>query len=1360
MFRLAILTLIIAALASFAFAQQFLLNENFEASTMMPANWINEGMYISPGYGVNGSNAPFAYTYQWYPTMWLTTPQVGPIVAGTRFEFAYRVAFDYNTEGIPMGDNSITIKVGEQVLHTINGSNHTPTTGFTTASVSLDSFVGQNIRVQFEVAWGGSPQMVSFHIDDVKIYYILNEHDLVAQSISGSTTLTQNTPTTTTVRVANMGTTTATDYTVKLFLQSTEVATVTSEPIPASEFIDIPIVWTPTEAGHFQLYGYVDFPPDEDLANNQTQAMPVEVLPNNVEIVYIGDSQATTSLINPVFAYTNHSSINQTVYLASEVSTNGIITAVTYRFTGAGDIDPNTPVRLYMTTSDIDGYPGADYWVPAADFTLVYEGTLPVGEAGTRDIRLQLDTPFNYDRDNLIIMAHKLMDVNLATYSTSNRWQATFRDDHYRTLAREQNDTPIDIANMPAGYPVLFIPNIRLELTTGGFGSLSGVVTYNGTPISEALVRINDTNRFTLSNSLGAYSFENVVIGEITLTATRHGFYEYLSENLTISEGQNTTHSFEMTHLPTVSISGDVIAYDTGSPLADCAVLLTGYDNYTTTTNEAGEFTIEGVYANMTYTFTITKNGYLRHTDPAIMVGTSPLTIPTISLMEQTHKPLNVMATPYENHVALSWQAPPVGSEVVFTHSTSEEMLNALGADAAVEFEVAHRYTPAQLQDFGVAGGFLTHVAIMPNYDALYMIKIYLGGSNSPLQPGNLVYEQIITEPLTLGEWNNIELYEMLTIPATDELWIGYLVSTTGGFPAAYDHGPARQGYGNLMKYNETWSTMSGFAGPDYDFNWLIKGYAITNPFPIGLEQNPLSLEGKGALPEYTLKGGMGDFNYSVGGDNQSTHSCGTPHSHESSTHAPFAGVARRAPFPSRERGFGHLPLFHSPDLSTIHRTSTTNHHRSVTSYKIYRAGIDDLHNETQWALIDNNVTATTYIDSSWQTVADGGYRYAVKAVYTGDRLSEPAFSPIIGKNVFSQVIIHINSIDNLPLSSGITRLINHDGNPTHVYQVECACGTVSFPEVWYGQYTLIISKIGFVTYIATLDINESLFTYAVDLETTNILLAESFEGASFPPMGWSLLDADGDGYNFRRRSTDENVSSHSGVWSVVSESWVGNNTQEGLALQPDNYLITPAIPLYEGVEVFLNYFVAIQDDQYPTETYSIMVSTATPAVQDFQEVFTETLAEENTEYQQRELDLTEYAGQTIYIGFRHHNSTDNYQIKFDSITLHYEGQPGSDSDDVGKPLANRLSGNYPNPFNPITTINFHMATKGNVIIAIYNLKGQLVKTLVSGLREAGEHKVVWNGDDMSGRGVASGVYFYRMTTGGYSSVRKMLLLK
>jgi len=101
-----------------------------------------------------------------------------------------------------------------------------------------------------------------------------------------------------------------------------------------------------------------------------------------------------------------------------------------------------------------------------------------------------------------------------------------------------------------------------------------------------------------------------------------------------------------------------------------------------------------------------------------------------------------------------------------------------------------------------------------------------------------------------------------------------------------------------------------------------------------------------------------------------------------------------------------------------------------------------------------------------------------------------------------------------------------------------------------------------------------------------------------------------------------------------------------------------------------------------------------------------------------------------------------------------------SDNDSVMSVSKNMLYSNYPNPFNPSTTILFDIARDTHVSIEIFNIKGQKVKEMVSGSYSAGRHSVVWNGDDTAGRAVGSGVYFYRMTTDGYSSVRNMLLLK
>ncbi len=88
------------------------------------------------------------------------------------------------------------------------------------------------------------------------------------------------------------------------------------------------------------------------------------------------------------------------------------------------------------------------------------------------------------------------------------------------------------------------------------------------------------------------------------------------------------------------------------------------------------------------------------------------------------------------------------------------------------------------------------------------------------------------------------------------------------------------------------------------------------------------------------------------------------------------------------------------------------------------------------------------------------------------------------------------------------------------------------------------------------------------------------------------------------------------------------------------------------------------------------------------------------------------------------------------------------------------LHPNHPNPFNPSTTIRFEMVSRGRASLRIYDVRGALVRTLFDDTREAGPGTASWDGRDDAGRVVASGVYLCRLTAGGESGTRKMVLLK
>ena len=90
---------------------------------------------------------------------------------------------------------------------------------------------------------------------------------------------------------------------------------------------------------------------------------------------------------------------------------------------------------------------------------------------------------------------------------------------------------------------------------------------------------------------------------------------------------------------------------------------------------------------------------------------------------------------------------------------------------------------------------------------------------------------------------------------------------------------------------------------------------------------------------------------------------------------------------------------------------------------------------------------------------------------------------------------------------------------------------------------------------------------------------------------------------------------------------------------------------------------------------------------------------------------------------------------------------------------------NYPNPFNPSTQIKFALPVNSSVRITIYNLLGEVVRELVNTDMNTGVHNVQWNSEDVSGRKVSSGIYFYEINANGvdgnqFNQVRKMILMK
>lgn len=160
------------------------------------------------------------------------------------------------------------------------------------------------------------------------------------------------------------------------------------------------------------------------------------------------------------------------------------------------------------------------------------------------------------------------------------------------------------------------------------------------------------------------------------------------------------------------------------------------------------------------------------------------------------------------------------------------------------------------------------------------------------------------------------------------------------------------------------------------------------------------------------------------------------------------------------------------------------------------------------------------------------------------------------------------------------------------------------------------------------------------------ILLDEGFEGISFP-VGWTIIDKDGDGYNWQVISSGLNA--HDGTGCVSSASFINYVGPRS----PDNWLITPPITVSATADTAnLTFWAVGQDPNYSGEKYGVFISTSGSAIDDFDLDNPILRATTTPVYEQKTINLLPYAGQTVYIAFRHYNITNMYRLNLDEIQI------------------------------------------------------------------------------------------------------------
>ncbi len=151
---------------------------------------------------------------------------------------------------------------------------------------------------------------------------------------------------------------------------------------------------------------------------------------------------------------------------------------------------------------------------------------------------------------------------------------------------------------------------------------------------------------------------------------------------------------------------------------------------------------------------------------------------------------------------------------------------------------------------------------------------------------------------------------------------------------------------------------------------------------------------------------------------------------------------------------------------------------------------------------------------------------------------------------------------------------------------------------------------------------------------------------------------------------------------------------------------------------------------------------------------------QENTAQQGSEVRLQPLEPNTHYYWRVRSGNPAGYS-NFSSIRNFTTGETITTNADEVIALRNELGQNHPNPFSASTGINFTLKQAGEPVrLAVYNLKGQLVKVLFDGLAKSGANQVSWDGLDAAGQSAANGIYYYRLEGKGFTQTRKLLLVK
>jgi len=430
------------------------------------------------------------------------------------------------------------------------------------------------------------------------------------------------------------------------------------------EEASIQVDYTFTDIGNLNIHAYINYSNDQQLNNNISVTYPIYVIASDSQIQDVGFAETEDPMIpfnTGGDSWTlGTDDVSQTIYYHDEIGENGIIDGVFLHYNELFAIGQELPLQVSVGYTDLNDLTGG--WIPQNEIQLVFDGLIEIFP-GINSVYIQFDEPFLYvGNSNLVIQYYQYQPG--WPYTVARFYSANDPNGNIRTI-RANDVYDLNINNLPAywGEQTSFPFTSFVYQGYSEEGIISGTVYNNiNEPLVNAKIAIDGFGMEVITENDGSYSFPELPYNNYTVSVTAFGFIDQTQE--IVLDQTEETLDFVMEPLPLITLSGNVFGSNAPSvPLENVSINITGYTDFSTSTNSNGEFIINNIYGLNQYEITFEIYGYQLYTETIDIIN-EDYNMGGIILNEEFISAYNVWAEAGVGQAYVEWLAPGSSAKV------------------------------------------------------------------------------------------------------------------------------------------------------------------------------------------------------------------------------------------------------------------------------------------------------------------------------------------------------------------------------------------------------------------------------------------------------------------------------------------------------------------------------------------------------------------------------------------------------------------------------------------------------------------------------------------------------------------------